>query len=192
VGWFTITDPNGTQHTTGYDGFERPVQSGMTTPAGITGALSTTRYLGFSGTDPGGRRIVQKVFTDLAAPATAGRSSTVYLDELGCEFATQIDLGADYGGQTLVAGARLYDSLGRVAFEADPFPSFATVNQLVPMATAYGTTRYFRTDGSPRVLHPWQRPAAHDNRLGRGPRDLPHLLPAHLPGQHRGRQLPGR
>ncbi len=60
----TITDPNGTERGTLYDGFDRPVMSTVTPVGGTAGAVSMTSYLGFNLGDSGGRRIVQKVFTD--------------------------------------------------------------------------------------------------------------------------------
>jgi RHS repeat-associated protein len=59
---------------------------------------------------------------------------------------TELALGADYASQKLIAGQRTYDSLGRVVFEADPFPSTQS------FATAYGTTRYFNADGTPSCV----------------------------------------
>jgi len=70
-------------------------------------------------------------------------TATVYLDELGRELRTEVGLGASYGGATLVEGYRTYDSLGRVAFEADPFVSSDGA------ATAYGTSRYFQPTARP-------------------------------------------
>src|SRR5207244_4658771 len=77
---------------------------------------------------------------------TPGRTSTVFLDELGRELRTELALGASYQNQLLTVGARTYDTLGRVVFEADPFPSTQT------LAGAYGTTRFFATDGTPRCF----------------------------------------
>jgi RHS repeat-associated protein len=44
---------------------------------------------------------------------------------------------------TIIAGKRVYDGLGRVVFEADPYPV------LQAFATAYGTTHFFKPDGTP-------------------------------------------
>ena len=143
----STTDVNHTQRGTDFDGFGRVVRSKITPPGGSLGVLSTRSYLGFSGADPLGRRIVSKNFTDPVAPASVGaaigRTDIVYLDELGRDRRTELALGADYANQTLIAGARSYDSLGRVAFAADPYPSSQDA------ATAYGTTYLFKTDGSP-------------------------------------------
>jgi RHS repeat-associated protein len=143
----TARDANLTVSSTRFDGFDRPVMSTVTPPGGVEGALSCTTYEGFAGGDAQGRRITAKVFTDARPPATAcaasGRTTTVYLDELGRERVTHVALGIDYPGITMKVGDRSYDSLGRVLFEADPYPS----NQAA--ATAYGTTRYFRPDGTP-------------------------------------------
>lgn len=101
--------------------------STVLTPDGIAGALSTTSYLGFNGGDSNGRRVVQRVFTDPVDPTTVstaiGRSRTVFLDELGRQRRAEVALGTDYASQTLIMGARIYDSLGRVEFEAELYPS---------------------------------------------------------------------
>lgn len=143
----SVTDANQTQRGTDFDGFGRVVRSTMTPPGGALGVLSTVSYLGFSGGDPFGRRIVSKSFTDPVAleniGSASGRTSTVYFDELGRERRSELALGADYADQILIAGARSYDALGRVSFEADPFPSGQNAT------TAYGTTYFFKADGSP-------------------------------------------
>ena len=146
----TTTDPNGTLHGTTFDGFGRPVLSTMTPPGGSVGALAATSFVGFAIGEPPGRSITQKVFTDPVDPAAVstapGRTGTVYLDELGRAMRTELALGADYGNQKLVVGRRTYDNLGRVVFEADPFPSTQD------FATAYGTTRLFNVDGTPSCV----------------------------------------
>jgi RHS repeat-associated protein len=143
----TARDANLTLSSTRFDGFDRPVMSTVTPPGGVEGALSCTTYQGFDGRDPQGRRVTAKVFTDALPPATAcaatGHTATVFLDQLGRERITDVVLGADYPGITMKVGDRTYDSLGRISFEADPYPS----NQNA--ATAYGTTRFFNTDGTP-------------------------------------------
>jgi RHS repeat-associated protein len=145
----STTDPNGSQHGTTYDGFDRPVLSLITPPGGTPGALSVTSYFGFTGVAPRVRSIVQKVFTDPVDPdpdtvaAATGRTGAVYLDELGRAMRTELTLGASYGTQKLIVGRRTYDRLGRVVFEADPFPSTQDP------ATAYGTTQLFNIDGTP-------------------------------------------
>ena len=148
----TTTDPNGTQHGAKFDGFQRGTQATLTPPGGAVGVLSTVSYLGFSGTDSLGRRVVRKVFADSVAPGTEttalGRTSTVFLDELGRPRRSELGLGANYGDQTLVVGSRVYDGLGRVFTEADPFP--VAPGQTPP--AAYGTTYYFNADGSPSCM----------------------------------------
>ena len=143
----STTDATQTQRGMDFDGFERVVRSTVTPPGGALGVLSTVSYLGFVGSDPLGRRVVRKNFTDPVAPASVGaalgRTGTVYLDELGRERRTELALGSDYANQMLIAGARSYDSLGRVAFQADPYPSSQDG------ATAYGDTYLFQPDGSP-------------------------------------------
>jgi len=141
-----VTDPNGMKFGSTYDGFARSVLSTITPPSGPSGAVSVTSYAGFSPADAQGRRVTHKVFTDPVAPASVatavGRTSTAFLDELGRQRETQVQLGADYGNETLVIGQRSYDLLGRVAFEADPYPRSQSAS------TAYGTTSYFHTDGT--------------------------------------------
>jgi YD repeat-containing protein len=143
----TSRDANLTVSSTRFDGFDRPVMTTVTPPGGVEGALSCTTYQGFGGGDAQGRRVTMKVFTDALPPATAcaatGRTATVYLDELARARITDVVLGADYPGITMKVGDRTYDSLGRILFEADPYPSDQNA------ATAYGTTRFFNTDGTP-------------------------------------------
>jgi hypothetical protein len=142
----STTDLNGTQDGNTFDGFNRVLLSTVTPPGGTTGALSSMSYLGFAVGETGGQRIVQKVFTDPVAPANVatatGRTGTLFLDSLARQTRTEA-LGADYGNQTLIAGRRFYDKLGRVQFEADLYLSGQNVND------QYGTTYYFNTDGTP-------------------------------------------
>jgi RHS repeat-associated protein len=143
----TTKDANQTQRGREFDGFGRVARSTVTPPGGSPGVLSTMSYLGFSGSDPLGRRIVTKSFSDPVAPGNlggaVGRTGTVHLDELGRQRRTEIALGEDYSNQILIVGARTYDELGRVAFKADPFLSTEDA------ATAYGTTYLFKSDGTP-------------------------------------------
>ena len=143
-------DANGTENGAVFDGFGRPVLATVRPPGGVVGALRSLRYVGFGGGDPLGRRMIAKDFTDPVAPSTVGnangRISTTFLDELGRGRQTRIALGSDYGNETMIAGARVYDGLGRVFFEADPYPASEDAT------TAYGTTRFFNTDGTPRVF----------------------------------------
>lgn len=156
----TVTDPNGTQHGSTFDGFERPVLSTVTPPGGALGVLSSASYLGFFGNDPNGRRVVGKVFTDPVAPAAVstapGRTATVFLDELGRERRTEVALGSDYPDQTLIAGYRTYDGLGRVLVAGEPF-SVTSGQALTP---TYATTYHFNPDGTPScfVQGPGQQP----------------------------------
>jgi YD repeat-containing protein len=146
----STTDPNGTRSGNTYDGFGRVLLSTVTPAGGTTGALSSMSYVGFGGRESGGRRVVQKVFTDPVALANvgtaAGRTSTIFLDALGRITRTEAALGTDYANQTLILGQRVYDKLGRVQFEADPHPSTES------MGTAYGTSRFFNTDGTPSCV----------------------------------------
>ena len=121
------TDANLSQRGTDFDGFGLPVRATFTPPGGALGVLSTFSYQGFLGTDPLGRRIVATDFNDPVAPAnvgtTQGRVATTYLDELGRVRRIERALGASYANQVLVEGMKSYDGLGRVTFEADPFPT---------------------------------------------------------------------
>lgn len=140
-------DTNGTVRGKTFDGFGRPVLETITTPsAAASGVLVAHTYLGFDGIDPAGRRVSVKDFTDPVAASAVitepGRTSTSYFDELGRLRLGHVELGDDYAKEILVVGARIYDPLGRVVFEADAYP----ISQNA--ATAYGTTRYFARDGS--------------------------------------------
>jgi RHS repeat-associated protein len=144
----SVTGPNGAQNGATFDGFDRVVLSTVTPTGGVAGAMSITTYFGFSGSDSAGRRIEQKVFTDAVVPSTAsaapGRTGTVFLDELGRERRTELALGASYSNQKLIVGHRTYDGLGRIVFAADPYPSTQS------FATAYGTSAFFKADGTAR------------------------------------------
>src|SRR5262249_17900016 len=60
---------------------------------------------------------------------------------LGRPSSTAVQLGTSYGGEQLIVGQRVYDGLGRVAIEYDPYP--------LSQGQGYRTTRFFNTDGSP-------------------------------------------
>jgi RHS repeat-associated protein len=143
----STTDPNEVQIGIDFDGFGHLVRSTVTPAGGPLGVLLTVNYLGFSGIDPLGRRINTKSFSEPVPPGNTGgalgRTSITYFDELGRGRRTEVALGADYANQTLIERMRNYDVLGRVAFEADPFPSTQDPG------TAYGTTYLFNTDGFP-------------------------------------------
>jgi RHS repeat-associated protein len=142
-----FTDVNGTQRGVLRDGFARTTARTIAPPGSASGIIWSAAYLGFDGTDPLGRRFVGTAFKDPVPPANlataTGRTTTVFLDELGRQRRAEVALGADYAGQSLDTGYRIYDQQGRVGFEADPFPANATP------ATAYGTTYLFNTDGTP-------------------------------------------
>ena len=145
----TTIDAYGTQYGASFDGFDRQTLSTVTPAGGAAGALSFTSFLGFSGNDSQGRRIVHKVFPDVVDPGTAstapGRTTTVFLDELGRPYRSAAALGVDYPVQTMTR-QRTYDGLGRIVFEADPFPSTQS------FGTAYGTTSFFLADGTASCL----------------------------------------
>jgi len=143
----TVTDSNLTQRGVDRDGFGRVVRSTFTPPGGTLGVLSTISYLGFLTADPLGRRVVTTSYADLVAPnqldTASGRTATMYLDELGRERRAELALGQDYANAMLITRMRRYDPVGRVAFEADPFPSSQDPS------SAYGTTFLFNVDGTP-------------------------------------------
>jgi YD repeat-containing protein len=143
-------DPNGTQRGVGYDGFDRPTSTTLTLPGEATGTTSITTYLGFG--DTSGRRISTISYDDATGSdqlSTAPQhASTVFIDEVGRETETQTDLGSSYGtgsAASLITNYRIYDSLGRVAFEAAPFSA-----QIDP-STAFGTSTFYNPDGTPYV-----------------------------------------
>ncbi|RKG91898.1 hypothetical protein D7V88_08270 [Corallococcus terminator] len=141
-----MTDPTQTVYGVDLDGFLRPVRSTVHPVDGDMGVMSTTSYLGFSGADPLGRRVMSKTFMDPVAPGTEasalGNTSTTFLDELGRARRTESPLGSDYGTEVMISGERTYDNLGRVAFEADPYPASQNA------ATVYGTSAFFNLDGT--------------------------------------------
>ncbi|RKH73676.1 RHS repeat domain-containing protein [Corallococcus aberystwythensis] len=143
----SVLDQNQTRSGTDYDGYGRPVRATVTPPGGSLGVLMTTSYLGFSGTDPLGRRMAARIFSDPVTPGTEASApattATVFLDELGRERRTEVPLGTDYANEVMITGARVYDGLGRVRFQADPYPASQAG------ATAYGTTSFFLADGMP-------------------------------------------
>lgn len=140
----SVTDPNGTVHGLRFDGLDRVTLTTITLPGRTEGALSSMSYLGFAKDDTAPQSIVRKVFTDPVAidqvATAAGRTSTTFLDALGREASVAIELGAGYQNQVIVAGQRTYDGLGRVIYEADPYPS--------TQSPAYATLRYFKDDGT--------------------------------------------
>jgi RHS repeat-associated protein len=142
-----VTTPNGTQSGNTYDGFGRVLLSSVKPPTGPAGVLSSMIYNGFAVGQTGGRRIVRKVFTDPVDPASwataVGRTGATFLDALGRATRTEVALGADYANKVMVLGETIYDKIGRVKFVADPHLSTDS------FATAYGTTRFFNTDGTP-------------------------------------------
>ena len=139
------TDENGAVIVT-LDGFRRPVLEHMDGRGGVGGVISATSYLGFAGGDLLGRRVVVKEFTDPVDKSEIatheGRTITTFLDELGRTRFDHVALGEDYANETLIVGARTYDPVGRVAFEADSYPASQDPG------TAYGTTRYFDKFGA--------------------------------------------
>jgi RHS repeat-associated protein len=128
-----------------FDGFGRPIRFTVTPAGGALGVLSTASYFGFTSPDPDGRHITSTRYSEPVPQAnvstTKGRSATMFLDELGRERRTEINLGSDYANAVVVTKYRLYDDAGRVAFAADPF------EQTQSPSTAYGTSFYFNDAG---------------------------------------------
>lgn len=139
------TDANGTVRGVDFDGFGRPIRSTITSPGGGAAVLSTIVYEGFDGLDQQGRRTIIKEFPKAVAPelveTAPARTRIVLFDELGRTRRTDVDLGADYGNNKIVVGARIYDPLGRVAFEADPYKSTDDPTKV------YGTSFHFKNTG---------------------------------------------
>lgn len=138
------TDVNQVVHGIDYDGFGRPIRSTITVPGDTQKVLSTMNYLGFAGADPAGRRVTVTRFVDPILPVdvatTTGRSATTYLDELGRERQSELNLGSDYAGEVLVLGARQYDGAGRLVFLAQSYPK----TQSTP---PYGSSFFFDDSG---------------------------------------------
>jgi RHS repeat-associated protein len=143
------TDENGTIRGMTFDGFGRQRLNTIETPQGRPGGVLVARtYLGFeegaAGTN--GRRVSVTEFKNPVDVTLVGKhpgsTVTTFVDELGRTRFSEVELGEDYGNERLIVGARTYDSLGRVDFEADPYPASQDA------ASAYGTTRYFDTDGT--------------------------------------------
>jgi RHS repeat-associated protein len=139
----STTDPNGTKRGVSFDGFGRESASTVQEPGGNTVVLASTRYHGFEGGDPLGRRVITTEYTD--ASGIEGRSSVVYLDALGRTRRGEVELGQDHANEKLVVGVRTYDLFGRVIFAADPYPSTQDAS------TAYGTTVHYDRFGAPLV-----------------------------------------
>jgi len=126
------------------DGFGRTKITSVKPPgnSGPTGVTSVITYRGFAG-ETSGRSVTTTAFaTPVDDPQTAtGRTSTVLLDELGRTRRVVADLGESYNDDTLVM-FRSYDDLGRLHFEADPYPGSEE------SSPHYGTTYHFASDGA--------------------------------------------
>ncbi len=139
------TDANLVVRSVSYDGYGRVSQSTVATPGGTPGVVSSVVYRGFDNADPNGRQVVVTEFADPVPPADLvsanGRTGTTFLDELGRTTRKELALGSDYANELLVVDATTYDGLGRIAFEADPYPKSQA------SAPPYGTTYLFKTTG---------------------------------------------
>lgn len=140
-----VTDGNGTRRGTMFDGFGRMVQITVAPPGEQPGVVRATAYHGFDGADPAGRRVVVTEYRDHKPSGDAAnvpsRTVTLHLDEVGRERRAELTLGADYGDERLVVRDRAYDEMGRLAFEAEPYPASADP------ATVYGTSYHYKRDG---------------------------------------------
>ncbi len=138
-------DANGTRWGREVDGYGRVTRATVQPPNGALGVVSTTSYDGFSGPDPRQRTIHVTSFADPIPPgevgSATGRERIVYLDEIGRTWRVKENLGSDYASESMILLSRVYDGLGRISFEADPYP------ESQDGATAYGTTYHFGTDG---------------------------------------------
>ncbi|MEZ4442853.1 MAG: RHS repeat-associated core domain-containing protein [Polyangiaceae bacterium] len=138
-------DPRGLVTGIAVDGFGRVTRRTVTPPGGVLGVVEATEYVGFDGA-PGGRTIVRTRYADPIPDSqvgtTPGQTETTSLDALGRVVRTSIGLGADYGGASMVVVDRAFDSLGRVMFEAEPYPATETTDH-------YGTTRHYDAQGLP-------------------------------------------
>jgi YD repeat-containing protein len=147
-----MIDPNGTATHNSYHRFGRLTGMSVTLPNdNTTFVLFQTTFVGFDGV-LSGREIQHRIYhawTDQQAANKADPSTVVTyreaLDELGRRMHGIIDLGPDYNGQSLIVESRDYDSLGRPAFAADPFPS----NTFGPR---YGATITYDQNGRPECL----------------------------------------
>ncbi|RKH32678.1 hypothetical protein D7Y13_30145 [Corallococcus praedator] len=166
-----MTDPTLTWYGIDRDGYERPVRSTVQPQGGALGVMSTTRYLGYTGLDPLGRRVTTKTFMDPVTPGTegsaVGETTTTFMDELGRTRRTESPLGSDYGTEVMISGARTYDDMGRVVFAADPYPASQNA------ATAYGTSSFFNLDGTPSCAIRGNGPQAYTTTPNLGTELLP-------------------
>lgn len=153
------TDENGTVRAQTLDGFGRVVRRLAAPPGGKLDVTVATTYLGFAGGDPLGRRVRTKTLGDPTPEADIGNAPgqvvTVFLDEVGRERRTEVDLGSDYS--ELLTKQRTYDGMGRASFESDLHP----LSQAE--ATAYGTSYHYNPDGSARCSVRGYGPQAYTN-----------------------------
>jgi RHS repeat-associated protein len=144
------TGPDGTAHGATYDGFGRVMTTTLKSHGGSEGVMSKTRYVGFE-PDGEARSIETKSFDNPVPPTqvsiAVGHKTKTYLDAYGRAAMSEIDLGSDYAEDLLVGGV-LFDTNGRVAFQADPFPFQNGSNPATAVATAYGTSFYYNADGT--------------------------------------------
>jgi RHS repeat-associated protein len=93
------------------DGLGRAVRTRIVAP-GIDHVAASAEY------DDLGRRVTSVTYP---ADQNLPQRSHLHLDALGRPRFRQIELGADYGGATVVSDLVEYDGLGRMTYRAEPF-----------------------------------------------------------------------
>ncbi|RMH42566.1 MAG: hypothetical protein D6689_07695, partial [Deltaproteobacteria bacterium] len=151
-------DADGVTRATRYDGFGRPVLTTIRLPGESERALTAIYYVeGEAATaidEVVDRSVVTFSFPDGAdvaaipaepvSPPVPHRFSETVIDAFGRALYTDSALGDDYGGDFIRSGERVFDSLGRVVFAADPYPLSDTSE------VRYGSTFMYRDDGTLR------------------------------------------
>jgi RHS repeat-associated protein len=142
-------DIHGVGRATTYDGLDRPLQSTVTLPAGASGVVSSANYQGFDGLSATGRQVTVTQYPDPVAPnallTAVGRTSTSFLDELGRVRRYEKPLGADYANERLIVHDRMYDEVGRLSFEAEPYAASQVTDH-------FGTSYFYDDNGELNCL----------------------------------------
>ena len=141
-------DVNGVVTRTEYDGHGRVLRQSVE-----TGSERTTRLRYTYDDNVAGRRTTLETFpgtTAFGSENTAPERVSAHtpFDALGRARYTQVELGTDYGGLSLVSGLTVYDELGRPRFVAQPFES-AQLPFVIPAGNPdrYGTTTVYDRRG---------------------------------------------
>lgn len=137
-----VVEPGGQRTTVERDGFGRATRTRISA-GGVEHVASVTDYSRLLSE----RRLSETVYPGAAG---AGVTSHVFLDAFGRVRFSQHELGADYGGTTLVTGLVHYDAFGRPWFRAAPFewPELPFVPDELP-EHAFGVTTTFDLAGRP-------------------------------------------